>query len=132
MLGHMHGEVSAIMADIQALLRYAWQTNNSYIMAISASGHGGMEASISNLVEPGDVVLVGVNGIWGERAADMARRAGGDVRELKLPAGSVYSLDDLRAGFDAHPGAKLLFLTHGESSTGEEHEKKRFLKKYAC
>lgn len=106
------------MLDIQDWLRYAFQTSNNYTIALSASGHGGMEASMLNFVEPGDVVLVGTNGIWGERAADIARRAGGVVRELSAAPGTVYTLAALEAAFAANPGAKLLFLTHGESSTG--------------
>ncbi len=77
-----------------------------------------MEASIANAVEPGDIVLVGANGLWGERVGDLAERYGGDVRLIHAPAGTVFSVAQLEAAFDANPGAKVLFLTHGESSTG--------------
>jgi alanine-glyoxylate transaminase / serine-glyoxylate transaminase / serine-pyruvate transaminase len=99
-------------------LRYAFQTKSNYTLAISGSGHAGMEAAIANLVEPGDVVLVGVNGIWGERVVDLTERYGGDVRPLTVPLGSVFSLEYLEEAFRANPGAKLLFLVHGESSSG--------------
>ena len=77
-----------------------------------------MEAAIANLVEPGDIVLVGVNGIWGERVVDLTERYGGDVRVLTAKLGSVFTLPVLEAAFKANPGAKLLFLVHGESSSG--------------
>ena len=64
------------MDDVKAGIQYAFQTRNPLTLAISGTGHAGMEAALCNLVERGDVVLVGVNGIWGERASDMAMRQG--------------------------------------------------------
>lgn len=64
------------MDEIKEGIQYAFQTQNALTLAVSTSGHGGMEAVFCNLVEPGDKVLVAVNGIWGERAADMASRYG--------------------------------------------------------
>ena len=87
-------------------------------MAVSGTGHAGMEAAIANVVEPGDVVIVGVNGIWGERVADLVERYGGVSRPINALAGTVFRLDQLEAAFKANPDAKALFLTHGESSTG--------------
>jgi alanine-glyoxylate transaminase/serine-glyoxylate transaminase/serine-pyruvate transaminase len=107
-----------LCADTGDWLRYAFQTSNNLTVAVSGTGHAGMEAAIANVVEPGDVVLVGVNGLWGERVADLTERYGGIVRTLHAPAGSVFSLLQLEAAFDANPDARVLFLTHGESSTG--------------
>jgi alanine-glyoxylate transaminase / serine-glyoxylate transaminase / serine-pyruvate transaminase len=107
-----------LIADIGDWLRYAFQTSNNFTMAVSGTGHAGMEAAIANVVEPGDVVIVGLNGIWGERVADLVERYGGVSRPINAPAGTVFSLDQLEAAFKANPGAKALFLTHGESSTG--------------
>jgi alanine-glyoxylate transaminase / serine-glyoxylate transaminase / serine-pyruvate transaminase len=64
------------MDDVKEGLQYAFQTKNPLTLAISGTGHAGMEAALCNLIERGDVVLVGINGIWGERASDMARRQG--------------------------------------------------------
>lgn len=64
------------MDDVKAGIQYAFQTKNPLTLAISGTGHAGMEAAICNLVERGDVVLIGVKGIWGERASDMANRQG--------------------------------------------------------
>jgi alanine-glyoxylate transaminase/serine-glyoxylate transaminase/serine-pyruvate transaminase len=87
-------------------------------IAVSGTGHAGMEAAVANVIEPGDIMLVGVNGLWGERVGDLASRYGADVRYLKVSAGEVVTLAQLEEAFAANPGIKVVFLTHGESSTG--------------
>lgn len=67
------------MDDIKVGLQYAFQTRNRLTLALSTSGHGGMEACLDNLLEPGETVLIAKCGIWGERAADMADRIGVNV-----------------------------------------------------
>ena len=69
-------ECLVIMDDIKAGLQYAFQTTNSMTIAISGTGHAGLEAAMVNVVEPGDRVLVLKNGIWGIRAQDVAERCG--------------------------------------------------------
>lgn len=64
------------MDEIKDGLRYLFQTKNDLTLAVSASGHGGMDAVISNLIEPGEVALVDTSGFWGFRAADMSKRYG--------------------------------------------------------
>jgi len=64
------------MDEIKAGIQYAFQTQNRLTLAISGTGHCAMEAALLNLVERSDTVLVAVNGIWGQRAADIARRLG--------------------------------------------------------
>lgn len=64
------------MDDIKRGLQYLFQTHNRMTLAVSGTGHSAMECAIFNTVEPGDGVLVAVNGVWGERAADMAERIG--------------------------------------------------------
>jgi alanine-glyoxylate transaminase/serine-glyoxylate transaminase/serine-pyruvate transaminase len=64
------------MDEVKAGIQYAFQTKNALTLAVSTSGHGGMEASMSNLIEPGNTVLIAVHGIWGQRAANMAHRYG--------------------------------------------------------
>lgn len=68
--------VPQVMDEIKAGIQYAFQTRNRLTLAISGSGHTAMEAALLNLLEQGDTVLVAVNGIWGQRAADIARRLG--------------------------------------------------------
>ena len=64
------------MSDIKSGIRYAFQTHNHVTLAVSGSGHAAMECALLNTLEPGDALLVVANGIWGERAADMAERIG--------------------------------------------------------
>ena len=75
-LGHLHPEFCQIMDETKAGIQYAFQTKNDMTFAISATGHAGMECLMTNMVEPGDVILIAKNGIWGERAGDMAQRQG--------------------------------------------------------
>ena len=81
------------MDDIKDGIKYVFQTKNELTLAISTSGHGGMEAVMSNLLETGDKVLVAVNGIWGERAANMAERYGTDTRfKFDKPTKNTFSI----------------------------------------
>jgi alanine-glyoxylate transaminase/serine-glyoxylate transaminase/serine-pyruvate transaminase len=105
------------MDEIRAGLRYLFQTASNFTLLASGTGHAGMEMAIANLVEPGDTVVVGVNGIWGARVADMAERFGARVVELAAEPGKSFSLAQLTAAVEQHQPA-LLFLTQGESSTG--------------
>jgi len=116
-LGHLHPEFCKIMDDIKAGVQYIFQTKNPMTLALSATGHAAMECVMVNMLEPGTVVLVANNGIWGVRSQDMARRQDADVREVTTPLGSNFSLSDLEAAIKTHKPA-LLFVTHGESSTG--------------
>lgn len=72
----MLASVPQVMDEIKAGIQYAFQTRNRLTLAISGSGHCAMEAALFNLLEQGDTVLVAINGIWGQRAADIARRLG--------------------------------------------------------
>ncbi|PSC74696.1 alanine-glyoxylate transaminase [Micractinium conductrix] len=117
LLGHMHPPFLAIMDEIRGGLRYLFQTASNYTLLASGTGHAGMEMALSNLVEPGETILVGINGIWGERAADMAERMGAKVATIQAQTGSAFSLEELESALQRHQPA-LLFLTQGESSTG--------------
>lgn len=64
------------MNDMKEGIRYAFQTTNPMTLAISGSGHAAMECAVFNTVEPGESVLVAVNGVWGERVAEIAERMG--------------------------------------------------------
>ena len=116
-VGHLDPAFIGLMNETQELLRYAWQTNNQLTIPVSGTGSAAMEATLANTVEPGDVVLIGVNGYFGMRLVDMAGRYGADVRRLDKPWGEVFSLDDLRAGLEEHRPA-ILALVHAETSTG--------------
>ncbi len=116
-LGHLDPAFLALMDEIQSQLRYVWQTENAMTIAISGTGSAAMEATIANSVEPGDVVLIGVMGYFGNRLVDMAGRYGADVRTITKPWGQVFSLAELRAAMETHR-PKILALVHAETSTG--------------
>lgn len=116
-LGHLDPAFLGVMDEIQSLLRYVWQTENPLTIAVSGTGSAAMEATIANSVEPGDVVLIGVMGYFGNRLVDMAGRYGADVRTIAKPWGEVFSLEELRTALETHRPA-ILGLVHAETSTG--------------
>ena len=78
-LGHLHDEFLTVMDDIKKGVQYAFQTTNPLSLAISGTGHAGMEAAIVNVVERGDIALVLQHGVWGIRAKEVIERAGKSV-----------------------------------------------------
>ena len=116
-VGHLDPAFLALMDEIQTLLRYVWQTENPLTIAVSGTGTAAMEATIANSVEPGDVVLVGVAGYFGNRLVDMAGRYGANVQTITKPWGQVFSLEELRAAMETHRPA-ILALVNAETSTG--------------
>ncbi|MHC5860224.1 alanine--glyoxylate aminotransferase family protein [Nostoc sp.] len=116
-VGHLDPAFLALMDEIQSLLRYVWQTENSLTIAVSGTGTAAMEATIANAVEPDDVVLIGVTGYFGNRLVDMAGRYGADVRTITKPWGQVFNLDELQTALKTHRPA-ILALVHAETSTG--------------
>ncbi|MEH1782868.1 MAG: alanine--glyoxylate aminotransferase family protein [Nostoc sp.] len=116
-VGHLDPTFLALMDEIQSLLRYVWQTENSLTIAVSGTGTAAMEATIANAVEPDDVVLIGVTGYFGNRLVDMAGRYGADVRTITKPWGQVFNLDELQTALKNHRPA-ILALVHAETSTG--------------
>ena len=116
-VGHLDPAFLTLMDEIQSLLRYTWQTENPMTIAVSGTGSAAMEATIANAVEPGDVVLIGVAGYFGNRLVDMATRYGADVRTMTKPWGQVFSLEEIRTQLNAHRPA-ILALVNAETSTG--------------
>uniref|UniRef100_A0AAQ4QP83 Alanine--glyoxylate aminotransferase n=1 Tax=Gasterosteus aculeatus aculeatus TaxID=481459 RepID=A0AAQ4QP83_GASAC len=112
--------MSQIMSDIKSGIQYMFQTRNSMTFAVSGTGHTAMECAICNAVEPGESVLTAVNGIWGERAADMADRIGGRVNTMVAAPGVFFTNAEIEQALSKHRPV-LFFLTHGESSTGVLH-----------
>lgn len=119
-IGHMHSEMFGIMNEIKQGIQYAFQTNNSMTLAMSGSGHTAMECAVFNIVEPGESVLVAVNGIWGERVAEIAERMGAKVHTLAKAPGGHFTNAEIEQALAKHKPV-LFFLTHGESSAGLVH-----------
>ncbi|XP_029003294.1 alanine--glyoxylate and serine--pyruvate aminotransferase a [Betta splendens] len=119
-IGHMHPEIFEIMSDIKSGIQYMFQTQNNMTLAVSGTGHTAMECAIFNAVEPGDSVLTAVNGIWGERAAEMAERIGAKVNRIVAPPGGFFTTSEIEQALSTYRPV-LFFLAHGESSTGVLH-----------
>lgn len=116
-VGHLDPLFIELMNEVQELLRYSWQTDNLLTIPVSGTGSASMEAAIANSIEPGDRVLIGANGYFGYRLADMAERYGGEVQILTKPWGEVFSLEELRTAVQGFRPA-VLALVHAETSTG--------------
>jgi len=116
-IGHLDPKFIELMNETQELIRYVWQTDNPFTIPVSGTGSAAMEATLANGVEPGDVVLIGVNGYFGERLCDMASRYGADVRRIEKPWGEVFTPDEIGSALEQHRPA-ILGLVHGETSTG--------------
>lgn len=116
-VGHLDPAFLQLMNETQELLRYGWQTDNRIAIPVSGTGSAAMEATLANSVESGDVVLIGVNGYFGNRLVDMATRYGADVRKLIKPWGEAFNLDEIRQALETHQ-PKIIALVHAETSTG--------------
>src|SRR3954466_9158486 len=122
LLGHLDPEFLRILDDTCDRLRTVFDTTNALTLPISGTGSAGMEACFVNLVEPGDTVIVGVNGVFGERMCEVARRCGADVVRVDQPWGRAIDPQALLDAQRAHPGARLVAVVHAETSTGIENE----------
>lgn len=116
-IGHLDPEFLALMQDVQAMLRYVFQTQNELTVPISGTGSAGMEASLCNFIEPGDRVLIAIKGYFGERLFDMAGRYGAQVDRLEKPWGRAFDPDEIKAALNKAK-YKLVAIVHAETSTG--------------
>jgi alanine-glyoxylate transaminase/serine-glyoxylate transaminase/serine-pyruvate transaminase len=117
LIGHLDPDFLEIMDRTVRLLRYVFETDNKLTIPISGTGSAGMEAAVAAMVEPGDPVLICVNGYFGLRMAEMARRQGSDVVTIERPWGEVFAPDEVRDALRARP-ARVVGIVHGETSTG--------------
>jgi alanine-glyoxylate transaminase / serine-glyoxylate transaminase / serine-pyruvate transaminase len=116
-VGHLDPWFLEMMGDVQTLLRRVFQTQNRITYPISASGSGGIEAAVFNVLEEGDACIVCSNGMFSERMAVIAERTPANVIRVTAPLGRPVDPDDVRR---AGKGKKIKFvgLAHGETSTG--------------
>lgn len=115
MLGHLDPAFIAVLDETCDRLRAVWQTSNRATLPVSGTGSAGMEAAFVNMVGPGDVVVVGVNGLFGQRMVDVAGRCGAEVVAVEAPFGTPL---DPEAVLGAHPSPKVIAVVHAETSTG--------------
>ena len=121
MLGHLDPEMHEILLEIVDMLRQVWRAEGGLVLPLQATGTSGMEAGLTNLVEPGETVIVAINGYFGARIAEIARRGGAEVVEVSADWGEHVPNECLLEALDDHPEARLLAVVHGETSTGCEH-----------
>ena len=116
LVGHMDPWFTAMMSDVQVLLRRVFQTENRITFPISASGSGGIEAAVLNPLEEGDECIVCVNGGFSERMAVIAERSPAKVIRVEAPYGRTVDPEEVRR---AGKGKKIKFvgLAHGETSS---------------
>src|SRR3954454_853192 len=121
-LGHLDPDFLAVLDEIGDRLRAAFRTGNTLTLPMSGTGSAGMETCFVNLVEPGDAVIIGVNGVFGERMCEVARRCGGEVVRVEAPWGRAIDPEQLLDAHRAHPHARLLAVVHAETSTGVHND----------
>jgi alanine-glyoxylate transaminase/serine-glyoxylate transaminase/serine-pyruvate transaminase len=116
-LGHLDPDFLRIMDETKDLLRAAFRTQNEHTIAVSGTGSAGMEASVANLIEPGDRAVVCINGFFGERIAEMASRYGAEVIRVEAEWGRIIEPEPVEAALKAGR-TKLVAIVHAETSTG--------------
>lgn len=117
LLGHLDPQFVELMDRTQEMLRYVFQTANPLTIPISGTGSAAMEAALANMIEPGDNVLVCINGYFGLRMADMAKRYGANVSTITRPWGEVFSVEQVSQAMEKN-NPKVVALVHAETSTG--------------
>jgi len=117
-LGYLDPDFLAVMDDTMALLRRLFHTKNELAIALPGTGMAGMECTVSNVVEPGDEVIVGIHGFFGQRIAEIVERHGGKAVRVEVDFGKVVEPVQIAAALEAHPNAKMVAVVHGETSSG--------------
>ena len=124
-IGHLDPAFVSMMEEIKALLQYAFQTGNALTIPISGPGSAGMEACFVNLVEPGDKVVVCVNGVFGGRMKENIERAGGTPVVIEDAWGTPVDPNKLEDALKTNRDARLVAFVHAETSTGVQSDAKK-------
>ena len=118
LVGHLDPAFVALMEETKRMLREVFDTKNELTIPISGTGSAGLEATIVNLVEPGDEVVIGVNGVFGTRLTDVAERAGATVIRADAPWGEIVPAETIASAIGRARKPRLVVLVHAETSTG--------------
>ncbi|HZA17169.1 MAG TPA: alanine--glyoxylate aminotransferase family protein [Pseudonocardiaceae bacterium] len=121
-LGHLDPEFLTLVADTAQQLRTVFGTRNRLTLPISGTGSAGMEACLVSLLEPGDLAIVGVNGYFGDRLCEVARRVGAQVQAVHAPWGRPLDPEQLLDAQRRRPQARLVAVVHAETSTGVRNQ----------
>ena len=117
-IGHLDPAFIDMMDEVKEMLKYAFKTENALTMPISAPGSAGMEACFVNLVEPGDKVIVCINGVFGLRMKENVTRLGGEAVVVEDDWGTAVSPEKVEQALIDNPDAKIVAFVHGDTSTG--------------
>ncbi|HVM00385.1 MAG TPA: alanine--glyoxylate aminotransferase family protein [Egibacteraceae bacterium] len=117
LLGHLDPDFTPLLDEIGDRLRAVFRTTNRVCFPVSGTGSAGLEAAVVNLVEPGDAVVVAVNGVFGGRLAEVARRAGARVHAVEAPWGRIIDPGAFVEAVRRHRPV-MATLVHAETSTG--------------
>lgn len=116
-MGHLYSETTKIMDDVKEGIKYLFQTKNELTFCVSGAGHAGLECALTNVIEDGDCLLIVTQGVWGQRAENIAKRLNADIKILEKIPGEQVSVEEARKLFRVYK-PKVFFIAHGESSTG--------------
>jgi len=120
-IGHREPEFEALLHGVTQDLRYFFQTTSD-VLVVTASGTGGLEAAVVNVLSPGDKVLAISAGVFGERFAAIAGAHGASVLQVSFPWGQGLDVRVVEQALRGNPDARLLLTTHNETSTGVLHD----------
>lgn len=118
LVGHLDPDFLEIMNETREMLKEVFQTENELTIALSGTGSAGMEASLVNLLEPGDKAIVCVNGLFAERMADIVKRCGAEPIIIQGEWGNIVEPEKVKATLKENNEIKLLAIVHAETSTG--------------
>src|SRR5688572_22416840 len=121
MINHRGPEYMALQRELIAGLKQAYRTAND-VQIFPASGTGGLEAAVVNVLSPGDRIVAVPTGSFGQRFAEIAAAYGADVRRLEVEWGKAARPEAVAQVLSEEPRAKALLLTHNETSTGVLHD----------
>ena len=134
-IGHLDPEFLRIMDETSERLRYCMQTQNALTFVLSAPGSIGMETGLVNLLEPGDKIVICINGVFGGRMRDICERIGADVISIENDWGTPVDPDELERTLNDHDDVAVVAFVHAETSTGVRSDARRIAevaKKYGC
>src|SRR6266446_4839856 len=118
LVGHLDPVFVKMMEEIKAMLRQVFLTKNEMTFPVSGTGSAGMEFCCVNLLEPGDEAIIGVNGVFGTRMADVAERCGAKVMKVEAAWGRIIEAQQIADALKKAPRPKLVAIVHAETSTG--------------
>src|SRR5579871_3746037 len=117
-LGYLDPELFEILEALREDLRFVFGTKNAFTIPLTGTGMAGMESCLANLIEPGDKVVIGINGFFGGRMAEIAVRLGAEVTRVEAEWGRILEPEAMAAALKPLGKVKLIACVHAETSTG--------------